>query len=129
MAEIKLSKNNNTKADFFGMLFHARDYFHLKHLSVTGIGSFAEHLALEALYKGILKLVDTLVETEQGINGFIDIDIPATNAKASSVDFLNNLIGFIKKTRIVFSESFQQNIIDEIQELLAQNLYKIKYLK
>lgn len=117
------------KGVFFGMLFHARDYIHLAHLNISGPGSFATHKALNEFYDGILGITDSLIESTQGEEGLIDITIPATKLSKSAQDFLLELREYIKTQRVIFKESFQQNIIDTIQELISQTVYKLKYLK
>lgn len=117
------------KGVFFGMLFHARDYIHLAHLDASGPGSFSLHKALNKFYDEILEITDTLIESTQGDEGLIKITIPKTELSKSAQEFLLELREYIKTQRVIFKESYQQNIIDEIQQLISQTLYKLKFLK
>ena len=117
------------KGAFFGMLFHARDYIHLAHLDITGPGSYATHKALNEFYDEILEITDTLLEATQGEEGILKITIPATVLSNSALDFLIELREYIKTQRTIFKESWQQNIIDNLQQLISQTVYKLKYLK
>ena len=54
------------------MFFHSRTQAHIFHTRVTGEGSLAAHIALQAYYEGIVPLIDGLVETYQGQYGLIE---------------------------------------------------------
>lgn len=117
------------KGVFFGMLFHARDYIHLAHLDATGPSSFSMHKALNKFYDEILEITDTLIESTQGEEGLVKITIPVTVLSKSALEFLVELREYIKTQRVIFKESWQQNILDELQQLISQTVYKLKYLK
>ena len=114
------------KGEFFGVLFQARTIIHELHLMTN---SFAQHKALDEAYNEILDLTDTLIESTQGLDGIIKIVSPEAKANKSAVDYIKELYNYVKQNRDIFPESFQQNIIDEIQQLLAQTLYKLINLK
>lgn len=117
------------KGIFLGMLFHARDYIHLAHLDTTGPGSYATHIALNEFYNNILEITDELIESTQGEEGILKIIIPSTTLSESALDFLLQLKEYIKDQRSIFKESWQQSIIDDLQQLIAKTIYKLKYLK
>jgi DNA-binding ferritin-like protein len=128
--QFTVSKNPGVnKGVFFGMLFHSRDYIHLAHLDVSGPGSFAAHKALNEFYGEILDIIDTLIESTQGEEGILKITIPKTELSKPAQEFLLELREYIKNQRVIFKESFQQNIIDNLQQLISQTIYKLKYLK
>jgi DNA-binding ferritin-like protein len=118
-----------SKGNFFGMLLHALDYYQLSHWSVTGIGSNSAHLATENFYNKVKPILDTLVETTIGLEGYEDIEVPKTEQKRTTLEFSQALFGFIEANKKIFEYSFQQSMIDEIQTELALLMYKIKYLK
>ena len=127
---INSNDETNDAKDLFAKLFEARDYFHLAHLKMTGGGSYAGHKALNEAYDGILDLVDGMVESYQGIYGFIDIQIPTAIYDNEPVEYLQNLRAFVASKRDFFAdEPWMQNEIDEVQKLIASTLYKMKYLK
>ncbi len=119
-------KSNNRKSEFFGTLFQARTIIHQLHLKT---GSYAQHKALNEAYDEILDIADTLIESTQGLDGIIEFTTPEAKTYKNPTDYTKELYNYIKQNRGIFSESFQQNLIDEIQALLAQTLYKLINLK
>jgi hypothetical protein len=95
---------------------------HLTHLQTT---SYAEHVALNGYYDGLLDLTDKLVETYFGIIGKkLSIKIPQSefiNAQAH----LKQLCSYIESNRTLFEESQIQNIIDEICALINKTQYML----
>lgn len=112
--------------EFLGHLFSFRDELHLLHLSTT---SFAQHKALNEAYDGILDLADELIESVQGIYGLQKISVMPCKKGMSSEETVKYMYDFIDQNRKLFKESWIQNILDEIQQLFAQTLYKLKFLK
>jgi hypothetical protein len=108
---------------FLGKMFQFRDRIHLAHLSVT---SFAQHLALDDVYKSMLDTIDTLVESAQTDN-ILTITIPESTTNPNS-NILQECLDYIRANRYVFPYSFQQNEIDSLEQLLSSNIYKIKFL-
>lgn len=113
-----------------GTLFLARDIAHKAHLAST---SYAEHMALEGFYTGIVDLADTLAETYQGRFGRL-LDIPQTTqeAKMPILDNLEAQRDWLRTARydaVPAEETPLQNIIDEIESLFCTTIYKLKFLK
>ena len=114
-------------AKFVAMLMHARTSVHIMHLQTR---SFAQHMALDELYKGIPDLVDDLVEACQGLYGIIETypagwTPPSRDALAEVVAMAK----LIKATRRQLpQESELQNIIDEIAALFDTAIYKLRFL-
>ena len=119
-------KKSSGKGEFFGTLFQARTIIHQLHLKTT---SFAQHKALNEAYDEILDIADTLIESTQGLDGIIEFVTPEARTFKNATEYTRELYNYIKQNRNIFPESFQQNIIDEIQTLLAQTLYKLINLK
>ena len=111
--------------EFFSKLFEMRDTSHLMHLATK---SYAEHKALDDFYNGILDLTDSLIESYQGIYGLQEIVIPESKAQ-EPVSYLQSCYKWIDDNRSSFKESFYQNQIDTIQELIASTLYKLRFLE
>ena len=116
------------EANFFGKLMQIRDIAHLTHLRQYQRSGW-EHKALNTLYDEVLDLVDTLIESWQGIYGTIDITIPESKPKMDAIGWLTDLYNSIMSERIMFKESWIQNQIDTICELLAQSLYRLKFVQ
>ena len=115
---------------FFGKLFQIRDQIHLRHLRVSGPGSYAQHTALNEFYDGILDLTDSLIESYQGKYGIINIVIK----ESKDVDVISLLKELVSLTDNggaykMFKETFLQNEVDEISKLTYQTLYKLQNLK
>lgn len=121
---------STTPAEFFGKLFQIRTQIHIKHLRITGVGSYAGHIALHDFYEGILGLADSLIESYQGKYGIINFSVK----ESSDEDALKLLEDLVKLTDggsvySMFKETWIQNQIDEISTLAYQTIYKLKNLK
>lgn len=112
------------------LLFLSREVAHRAHLSTT---SYAQHVALQGFYEGIVDLTDSLAETFQGRNGIIqDIPILDAEAKGDIVATLQEHLDWIEKNRteaIPADETSMHNILDEVVALYLRTLYKLKNLK
>lgn len=115
-----------TASQFFGKLFQSRDITHLSHLRTK---SYAVHKALDTYYNDLLDLIDTLVESYQGNYQLINIKIESSIATLDPVSHLTELRSYIDTNRVIFKESYLQNVIDEVQQLINQTLYKLVNLK
>ena len=125
---IPRSISYTAEATFFGKLMQIRDIAHLTHLRQYQKSGW-EHKGLNTLYDEVLDLVDTLIESWQGIYGLIDITIPESKPKMDAISWTNDLYNSIMSERTIFKESWIQNQIDTICELLAQTLFRLKYVQ
>ena len=119
------------KADiqqFVGLLFASRDYAHKAHLNTD---SFAEHMALNGFYDGIIDLADSLAEAWMGRKEEKIGDIPVINApKGNPLAVMKRLLTVVQDTRDFCSDdTVLSNIIDEIEQLYSSTIYKLKFLK
>lgn len=126
--KIKLDKNS--PAEFFGKLFQIRNQIHIKHLRITGTGSYAGHIALHDFYDTILGLTDNLIESYQGKYGIINLEVKEA-CDTDPVKLLEELARTTDGGSVynMFKETWIQNQIDEISTLTYQTLYKLKNLK
>jgi len=121
-------------SDLSSMLFFSRTQAHVFHLKVKGPGSFAVHTALNDFYEGIVPLVDDLVQTYEGKYGIIDfVDVSGIDNDASISNiqtWIKALAGFVdtKRTDATLKDSWIQNKIDEIAELIYNTKYKLDNL-
>lgn len=119
--------------DMVCALLHSQTQVHIFHLGVKGKGSYAAHKALQGYYEGIDELVDSLIESYQGKYGLL------TNYKSfknesfksikQSISYLKGLNDMIEDKRDCCDDSFIQNQIDSIQELIFSTLYKLRFLE
>jgi hypothetical protein len=110
-------------------LMHSRTQAHVFHLQTN---SFAEHKALNDYYDGIVDLVDGLVESYQGKYGIIKdyVAFPLLNYtdKNQVVSYFEQLYQVVETLRQDNQDSYIQNQIDTVNELIQSTLYKLKCL-
>ena len=108
------------------LLLKARTDVHLTHL-LQKDKTFATHNSMSIFYEGVLDLVDTYVETSMGIDDTFKLtEVEESMAIANPLAYFKNLYNTIQTERVVIKESFLQNQIDTMQELIAHTLYRIK---
>jgi hypothetical protein len=114
-------------------LLHSRSQVHIFHWQTKSQSSFAEHMVLGGYYEGIGDLIDGLVESYQGkhdiITGYKTIDVEDYKSTEQLITYFKGLDDNIEKNRKSIKESFIQNQIDTIQELIYSTLYKLRFLK
>jgi DNA-binding ferritin-like protein len=124
------AEQKNGEAVFLGELISFRNSLKLIHWSITGKGSYEAHISLDQAIDSLVEVTDRLVETTFALKGTLNIVIPET---ARPKDYLKHIEGFYKhveKTRKqLFSESFSQSIIDDVQEAIQQLLFRLKRLE
>lgn len=112
--------------EFFSKIFQSRDIAHVIHLATN---SFAVHKALNEYYDDIVDLMDSLIESYQGIYGKIKLEIPSS-INEDPIQFFTQLYSYVTKNKELFkADESLQNIIDEIADLISGTLYKLKELK
>jgi hypothetical protein len=115
---------------FISYLFHSRTQTHIFHLQTP---SYAEHIALQAYYEGIVPLIDGLVESYQGKNGIItdytNFNLKQYTGKEQIIAYLETLCEAAYQAYEMTEDSYLQNQIDTITELIKSTLYKLSYLK
>jgi DNA-binding ferritin-like protein len=117
---------------FLGTLMQSRTQAHVYHLQVQGAGSFAAHKALEDYYTGIIDLVDGIAEAIQGrygiITGYKMADtIREDNNARMYFDGLSKFVETMRKQ--IPQDSYIQNQVDEIVDLIESTKYKLKFLQ
>jgi len=124
------SENGSSFRQIVEKILHSRNQIHIFHLQTK---SYAEHKALNDYYDEVLGLFDSLVESYQGKHGII------TNYKCDGfedyssgeqvIKYLQNLTNDIQKLREPIKETYLQNQIDTVDELIYSTLYKLRFLK
>lgn len=121
---------NNDYAEMISLLLHSRTQAHTLHLQTE---SYPEHMALNGYYDGIGDIVDGLVESYQGkygiIKGYKSYNIDEYKSTESTVKYLKDLCSKIEKLRNCCKDSYIQNQIDTVCELINSTLYKLRFLK
>ncbi len=120
------SSTKGKRETIAALLLKARTDVHLTHL-LQKDKTLATHNAMSIFYEGVLDLVDTYVETSMGIDDTFKLtEVGESMAIANPLAYFKNLYNAISVAREVVKESFLQNQIDTMQELIAHTLYRIK---
>jgi hypothetical protein len=121
---------NNDYVEMISLLLHSRTQTHTLHLQTE---SYPEHKALNEYYDGIVDIIDGLVESYQGkygiIKGYKSYDIVEYKSTESTIKYLKDLCGKVEKLRNCCKDSYIQNQIDTVCELINSTLYKLRFLK
>jgi hypothetical protein len=117
-----------TEAKFVATLLASAPQAHIYHLATR---SYAAHKALNEYYDGIVDLVDGLAESMQGKVGLLSgYSIQVSFNEGDPIKFLSGLADYIKTTRkSILQDSYIQNQVDTIEELVYSTIYKLKELK
>ena len=116
--------------EMMSLLLHSQTQVHTFHLQTE---SYAEHKALQKYYEGIDGLVDGLVESFQGkygiLKGYKSMDMNDWKSTESTTDYLNQLCERVIELRDCCKDSYIQNQIDNVCELINSTTYKLRFLK
>lgn len=113
---------------FIGTLMQSRNQAHIYHLQTN---SFAQHMALQGYYEGIIDLIDGLVESYQGRHGILRGYKMAGTIKEDEnpVTYFEGLAKFVEAIRTqIPQDSYIQNQVDEVVDLVESTKYKLKFL-
>ena len=128
--EEKKEGGNNKFAEMISLLLHSRTQAHTLHLQTD---SYPEHMALNGYYDGIGDLVDGLVESFQGkygiVGGYKSYNIDGYKNTEATIKYLQELCGGVEDLRDCCDDSYIQNQIDTVCELINSTLYKLRFLK
>ena len=119
-------------AKFISNLLNIRQQAHVYHWQAVGEGSNAVHEALNEYYDKIVKKVDGLVESIQGRNGIIrgyNLEF-AVREDNKPLIYFQALVKYVEAVRQRLpQDSYVQNQIDEIVDLLETTKYKLENLR
>lgn len=125
-------KSSNHNEDFCEMvcqMLHSQTQVHIFHL---GTKSYAEHKALQKYYESVDALTDGLVESYQGKYGLLTNYKSYKNQsyknKNQVLKYFTGLLSMIEEKRDCCDDSYIQNQIDTVQELIYSTMYKLKFL-
>jgi high-affinity Fe2+/Pb2+ permease len=129
----KEEESLNSNEDFCEMvcqLLHSQTQVHIFHL---GTKSYSEHKALQGYYEGIDPLVDGVIESYQGKYGLLtnykSFKNQSYKNKNQVLKYFTSLLNMIEEKRDCCDDSYLQNQIDTIQELIYSTMYKLKFLQ
>ena len=123
-------KTTKDFSEMISLMLHSRTQAHTLHLQTK---SYPEHMALNGYYDGIGDLIDGLVESYQGKYGIIEsyksYDLVSYKSTENTVKYLQDLCKKIENLRDCCKDSYIQNQIDTVCELINSTLYKLRFLK
>jgi DNA-binding ferritin-like protein len=129
-AEKKETTETADIVDMISSLLHSQTQVHVFHLQTK---SYSEHKALQGYYEGVDALVDGIAESFQGkydlLTGYKTIKMVDYKSNEQLITYFKGLDDNIEKNRKAVKESYIQNQIDGIQELIYSTLYKLRFLK
>lgn len=111
-------------------LMHSRTQVHVFHLQTK---SYAEHMAFAGYYDGIVALIDAVVESYQGkydtISKYESFEIDSYKSGDASVTYLKALSKKVEDVHSKVNDTFIQNQLDTVNELINSTIYKLRFLK
>jgi DNA-binding ferritin-like protein len=116
-------------------LMASRDQAHIFHWQVTGVGSFAMHMALNAYYDAIPDLMDVLVEAYQGKHGIVKGYTPAEQFdefnSGNVLKYFKGLAMFVERAydKLDAKDTYILNQTDNVKELIYSTIYKLENLQ
>ena len=123
-------ESNDDFCEMICNILHSRNQVHVFHLQTK---SFAEHKALNDYYDGVVGLFDGIVESYQGkygiIKNFKTFKIEQYRNNKKTISYFERLLDIIDENRDSVEDSYIQNQIDTVQELVNSTVYKLKFLK
>jgi hypothetical protein len=124
------SDENESFCEMMCSVLHSRNQAHVFHLQTQ---SFAEHKALNDYYDGVVPLFDAIIESYQGKYGIIrtfkSFKIEQYKNGKKTISYFERLLDVIEENRDSVDDSYIQNQIDTVQELINSTLYKLRFLK
>jgi hypothetical protein len=127
---ISEQKTSKDFSEMVSLLLHSITQAHTLHLQTK---SYPEHMALNGYYDEVGDLVDGLVESYQGKYGIIEsyksYDLVSYKSTENTIKYLQDLCKKIESLRNCCKDSYIQNQIDTVCELINSTLYKLRFLK
>jgi len=124
-----LLKKNITAAEFFSYLHMVRTTAQLTH-NAQPDGRLSTHEVMREIYEGVEDIMDGIIESYQGIYGIQRIVAPECKSLSSTpATDVAMWYKYIQDNRSIFEESWIQNQIDALCELLATSLYKLRNVR
>lgn len=122
---LKSEKPDASIMGFISSLFEVEVAAHIAHLQTK---SYAQHMALNDLYTGIVDLRDRFIESYQGKYGIMKGYSVNVKEGQDMVKYIIEKLTLAEQTRPKLKDGWLQQITDDIIELYAGTLYKLKFL-
>lgn len=126
--------NKINMASYIVELMNSATLTHMLHLSITGQGSYATHLALQEYYEGIIDPLDNLAEQYQGVSGMLlsfpgNISLNRFEDITACINYMNGLYSQAEQLQAECKHSEVAAILDTIKEFINKLRYKLRFLK
>tara|TARA_R110000868_G_scaffold226197_2_gene478763 strand:- start:471 stop:929 length:459 start_codon:yes stop_codon:yes gene_type:complete len=119
-------------AELIVEIMNAATSFHKLHLSVTGDGSYAQHIALNDLYDALPGLADTIAEGMQGacevILKYPDKAPVTLTGIDGAIQYIRNMIEEINELQSIMPYSEIVNNLDLVKDAFNTAKYKLIFL-
>ena len=113
--------------DFIAQSFAVRTAAHMLHLRSN---SYAQHMALGDFYDTLTGLADKYAEVYMGLEGQIKSFPTVTPPRTEPLDLLEDYLELVQAEQKEDADSQALlNILAELEELTAQTIYKVRFLK
>lgn len=111
---------------FIGKCLMAVTYTHALHFAVSGVGSYAKHVALGDFYEELQEITDRFAETHIGITGKF---VPSLSV-SDNTDEVKLIRDIVRDADKIYDrvDTCLQSILDELKELCYKTLYKLTKL-
>lgn len=111
-------------------ILHSRNQVHAFHLQTK---SFSEHNALSGYYTSVGDLFDGIVESYQGkydiVANYENFSLEPYKSTESTISYLKALAKKVEDTFSKVEDTYIQNQLDGVTELLYSTIYKLRFLK
>jgi hypothetical protein len=121
-----VEKHPESCSRFISLLFKAKEDAHITHIEQR-VKSSAIHEAIGIFYDSLNELLDTFAETMMGVHGQLSISF-SSSVIQNPVQYMESLYEKIDETRSMYTEGWVLNQLDEMQQLVAHTLYRLKYV-
>ena len=116
--------------ELLSQLLHSRTQTHIYHLQTK---SFAEHMELGGYYDGVVGLIDGLAEAYQGkydiIKSYKNYSLDNYSSNSQLITYFKALSKKVEDVHTKVNDTYIQNQLDTINELINSTVYKLRFLK
>ncbi len=120
------SKHPESCSAFISKLFKAKEDAHITHIEQK-VKSSAIHEALSIFYTSLDGLLDTFAETVMAVHGQLTLSFSATGI-SNPLAYMESLYNEVNKAKTMYSETWILNQIDEMLQLIAHTMYRLKFV-
>jgi DNA-binding ferritin-like protein len=128
----EMQKIDMMTGNFVQELMNAATSFHKLHLSVTGTGSYAQHIALNELYDALPDLADTIAEGYQGacevILSYEDQGSAVLKSVDDAIEYMRQMKMQIDELQAVIPHSEVVSNLDLVKDAINTAKYKLLFL-